>query len=1080
MRSLIKSHKRSSSSEIRPHSFTSPSTVEEQSSATNEVTDTSRSSKPVISPLSTPNLQKLSYSQFTPPPPPPPPAPPPPLSSSNHNQSSINGSSTYERGSSASVSSISSPKKLLTPIKKLFSSTSYKHHSVPVSGDSLAQITSSSGRRSSRIRKSGGGGGTTPSSYVSLTKLAEQSANVPIVATKLEMTDNSGQSLSTPIKLMSEPHLQASYDSGDELITMSSNAPSFVKGEEHFKRVNIKDDNNNPKTPNLSSDVLNDVTPIIDLSVEKFTRFEINNNQLKDKDDDDNHLRFYSSDESSSSSQFSFVKDMKGGRNTSIKYYKTGTPSQNLEKIFSNATNVFDTEQLGNDMDGMSDYDYDNNGEDEDYDDYEDTGRYNNLFGDDDFEDNHAYVDDLEEVNLPNPELDDMQLESRCFDDDVQSGSFYSSRNDNENITTPTLFIIDSSYLNRINSISLMKTQSTRPYHRSYHMSINGIDKLDSLDSVKVELAGPFHQELLKSSDDILENYLEIHLKSESPPACDDEIHQSESVVLESSDETNTNSTNDMIVNTPDMASVDCLGLFDISSPMVNGITVGANLRHRFPKNDSEDNFNLNRSFINRERTLPEGKFEKLDFEIEASSKHSLIVPRNEREVLKLRSVKSFHSSISDTMELRIQEKLKSLESYLSTNEVPPLHAFQPHNPEVGLGLVYSPPSTSVEDIAVKPLMESNLQRKLEDNIELDPISQRGEKRKSLRDSVLSMMDLLGNLEKRFSNPNSDAAVGAFSNNDTSNVADTGVSSQHLSITNMMNILADLEKNQKEIVEERDKELKEAKANRDSILGMMSTLAKLESDTPDISPAEKKRDSINKMMATLATLTVLLTAESRPRRKSSEKRDSKAIRSYLASMKKTMKPRYSWFDNDESVQFKFKENTVVPPPIPEVSKAQRYSFGESLVTEASNPILYDDLLDEVNKLPEDFDFDEYELSIERIKSQKLNQPEFFRSNSYNKKPVKSLIGQNFASNKIETLNKTVTFYNKHVGNNNLEVTLNESLSRGPSIRSVNSFASVNEEDEGESSLEYESQQSSYYNDYPKKNLTTITESPNIR
>lgn len=1102
MRSLIKSHKRSSSSEIKPNPFVSPGTSSTARNSADQIElpgpSRGHGSKTVVSPLSTPNLQQLSHAQFTPPPP------------GGHSQTitASGGSVGYERGSSGSTSSMSSPKKLLTPIKKLFSSTSYKHHSAPASGDTLAQITSS-GRKYSRNRKSAN---ASSSSYVSLTKLADQSSNAPIVETKLHVGKPSS-SLSTPIELRSEANLLSANNSDNDLVTMSSNAPSFIKGEENFKSINVKiDQADEPMTPKFPYHP-QDETPRVNATGEKLASFHITESDSHINNDHQTD----SSDESSDSSQFSFVKDMKGGRNTSIKYYKTGTPSQKLDRAFSNAANVFDQEQLANDMDGMSDYDYENNGDDEDYDDFEDTGRYNNLFGDDfeDKDDNYddqVYADedyesnkydDYDVAHSPNPEFgrheaillvaDDANDKGmyRNLEDGNDSSSSYSSIADNDNITTPTLIVIDSTYLNRINSISLMKALSTRPFNRSYHMSINGIDKLDSLDPVNVELAGPFHQELITSTDDILENYLEIDLKDRraSSPIFDGELgktnlnHRNDISDTPLSD--NANSTNDILLNTPDLTTLDCLGLFDISSPMVNGITVGANLRHRFPKNDSDENMQVNRSFINRGRGLPESKFEKLDFELGSLTSNSF--PRSEKDVLRLRSVKSFHSSISDTMEMKIQEKVKRLESYLSTNGAS-LNS-QNANAEVGLGLVYSPPSTSVEDIAAESSLDSELPHKLNDisleesmvademrDLVATDIVNRREKRKSLRNSVLNMMDLLGNLEKRISNSDSDIPS---STQEETNINETSTSKKRQSIANMMNILADLEKNQSEIVEERDKELQEAKANRNSIIDMMTTLSKLESDTSNVSPADKKRDSINKMMATLAKLTVLSIDEPqpRPRRKSSEKRDSKALTSHLASLNRTMKPRYSWVKNDESDQFKYKEDLIFAPPMLDVSKAQRYSFGEP-VNEGSNPVLYDDLLDEVNKLPEDFDFDEYELAIERSKSQRLKQPEFFRSNSYNKKPVKTLLAQNFASNKIETLNKTVTFYSKHLGSN-IESSLNDGLSRGPSVRSVNSFASVNEEDEGEDLSDFETQ-SSYYSEFPKKNLTTITESPNIR
>ncbi|GEQ67132.1 hypothetical protein JCM33374_g795 [Metschnikowia sp. JCM 33374] len=92
------------------------------------------------------------------------------------------------------------------------------------------------------------------------------------------------------------------------------------------------------------------------------------------------------SKDSDTSSQFSFVKDIRGGRNTSVKYYKTKTTNTTDEVEISK--NYFNVEDLGFEEDDLSDYDFENNGisEDGDLDDgfAQSTNRYEDLLSDKD------------------------------------------------------------------------------------------------------------------------------------------------------------------------------------------------------------------------------------------------------------------------------------------------------------------------------------------------------------------------------------------------------------------------------------------------------------------------------------------------------------------------------------------------------------------------------------------------------------------------------------------------------------------------------------------------------------------------
>lgn len=96
---------------------------------------------------------------------------------------------------------------------------------------------------------------------------------------------------------------------------------------------------------------------------------------------------FYEADndngESDSSSQFSFVKGLSGGRNTSVKYYKTRSSTKKMAP--SDNQNYINYEDMGFEDDDISGYDFENNGVDEE--DVDDEGpdasnRYNDFLSD--------------------------------------------------------------------------------------------------------------------------------------------------------------------------------------------------------------------------------------------------------------------------------------------------------------------------------------------------------------------------------------------------------------------------------------------------------------------------------------------------------------------------------------------------------------------------------------------------------------------------------------------------------------------------------------------------------------------------
>ncbi|ODQ78297.1 hypothetical protein BABINDRAFT_162946 [Babjeviella inositovora NRRL Y-12698] len=107
-----------------------------------------------------------------------------------------------------------------------------------------------------------------------------------------------------------------------------------------------------------------------------------------------------------------------------------------------------------------------------------------------------------------------------------------------------------------------------------------------------------------------------------------------------------------------------------------------------------------------------------------------------------------------------------------------------------------------------------------------------------------------------------------------------------------------------------------------------------------------------------------------------------------------LKSKYSWYDEG-------------PPDLPPANRNSTGTFDDSL-------------LDEINQLPEDFDFSE-RLEPER-------QPALYKSKSFRGRPVKAVSDTNVSLNRIETGSKTVTFFNLGTkGDSSLSLGSKESL-----------------------------------------------------
>ncbi|CAH6718478.1 hypothetical protein CLIB1444_01S07646 [[Candida] jaroonii] len=263
----------------------------------------------------------------------------------------------------------------------------------------------------------------------------------------------------------------------------------------------------------------------------------------------------------SNDSNFSFVKDMKGGRNTSIKYYKTKPkPKKEIE------THYFENE----DLDIDDDYDYENNGLDDfdndeeeiNYIDQFDDGDYNeepkftgDKMSDRDSDDIYDDIDDYSSYSGLQKEQDediDKRLVSHIEDYDDENYQDYDYDEDLEDHEHDSYYIQEyqaNEESNRRYNQAYFENESILtlphnkiPFNHSYHLSIEGIPNNSS-------------QDLFNDEYEILEDYLDIDGGQELP--------------------------------SPKYQSYDNLELFDLNSPLINGLTIGGDLNNGRYKNFS-------------------------------------------------------------------------------------------------------------------------------------------------------------------------------------------------------------------------------------------------------------------------------------------------------------------------------------------------------------------------------------------------------------------------------------------------------------------------------------------------------------
>lgn len=973
MRSFIKSHRRNGSSISEELDFEHPPSINTYST-----------------PSSSPTLQHSQ--QFSPPP-----------------RTIYNNSK-------------SSPKKLLTPIKNLFSSSNHgSKNSSPID-------------QSKRLYK------PKRSSHGSITAL-DIPRNMSFEKTRVVSSPMVKPTFSTSIPSLVSPFQETPQTS---LVSVNKIAPvsdsleiptlkPAISFQEHARPQSSRENSWNGSTTSICDSKID----IKQVSFESPMYVENANSNSSD-------------DLSETSSQFSFIKDRKGGKNTSVKYYKT--PSKKEPE------SAFIAQDLGYDEEDLQDYDFESNGL-YDEDDEEDVN-YNNAFDDeedvynnnafDDEEDSYYQeqyedADDEDEINYnrgfddspDNPlvnvvkiavdDADDDFTKDKDFDDDELNFNYslhnvdevdnkltangtntqtsnsspysfgdydrdldeYSDGYDLGNIDDITYEqheMIPSDHFNSLAYLAAtsthsnkfkLETQNTKATLKLPQIfdSLNVNSPKDKLQPFYLSFHGSidgFNVSDVESDasniygDDILENYLDLSkLPSADPPSA----HRGMQIRSQ--------------LGIDDIT--DSLYPVEIGSPLINGVTIGSNLNHRsqsriFVNTPDLQTPTTNRSFIHRLEV------DEHDYNSPARSLHLHELSMEASESCKFKYMTSFHSSVSDGLNLKIAQKIEEFDQF--------------------------------SDVRTK-------------NVKLNDIPS-PRKSKAARESIHQMMALLGSLEDS-STETKEASKENFNDNGEA----TNSKVRRLSILNMMDMLGNLEVGQAQDVLTTTEKIKE---NRKSILDMMSTLDSIGSTVSGHEvDAGSKRDSINFMMNALEQLNLISsdvsdTQAARIKQRNSQKAKKSTKKSRRLSTGKTdqndKSKRYSWTYHDGS------NNANSDHVVNEIKG-----------TEDIQENLDEDIIDEINQLPEDFDFEEHESQWKLADNKQI--PSFYRSNSYNKKPIREVRDNNYRSNKIQTLGKTVTFYKNKSLNVPTELAKLRSITRGASLRSNNSFACVSEEAEEE-------------------------------
>ncbi|KAI5951360.1 hypothetical protein KGF54_004434 [Candida jiufengensis] len=589
-------------------------------------------------PLSSP--KSLNFAQFTPPP-------------SHHS-------------SNTTTNGMGSPKKLLTPIKNLFSSNKSTTSS-PSSNDNLQDILQSNSNtpnkyspkdsKTSRFRKHiRSKSNNNISSLNDFKKLPEDLPPAPNTY-KIVQPSMSSPSLHD-LQLFNTSKSQAQQQSQYQRPHQSKQQPTNARSQTYQNLTNTSQEPIFSVKVPINLEPSNNLGPPIDLSNDNFSNISLPesknnfytkdvcfdpalNSSIEDKEEfktdhtsysnesqnDDHEEEDEEEEEEDNTSQFSFVQDMKNGRNTSVKYYKTKNDS--TTKAISNnkiVQSTFDEQDLGYEDEELSDYDFENNGECvddmEDYD-YDDEFQGGNNAYDDMFNDNDKSFNDQDE---------DLTPKQLVFDDEVvqhqdEGPDYYELSRIEEEEEISKLYFTNEPLVKLteppVSSDSkfeeFIKNRSFPPnkvFNASHHLSIQGT----SLNSSTI--SSPKCSDL-EEEEDILENYLES---------------DSTTTTKNNQNQRNNSTINSFI--SPNLDQSETFELFSsskLNSPLINGVTIGNNLRHR---NKSNDN---NRSLINRDPIVIQNKEER--------------IVSNER-------IASFHQSFDEKLNFKIGEKVEEFDNW--------------------------------------------------------------------------------------------------------------------------------------------------------------------------------------------------------------------------------------------------------------------------------------------------------------------------------------------------------------------------------------------------------------------------------
>lgn len=783
----------------------------------------------VKTPTTTPNFP--SHPQFT-----------PPFQNSSHSRSS--------------------PKKLLTPIRNFFSTLGQNAKSSPVgsSADRLSEMIQSgpppniaTKQRLDKDKKKMKAGSFTNMSYLANRSQENDEHEVADIfprdpqdsrnRTGYRISSSSGSLFDDKTSKISLTQQQSSTASRHDPFVAPISQESLPQKVELLRPLSIHEGSFSNESKNSLENSLNNFKASgVSFLTPKYPKRISHNSD--NEDDLDSH-----DDASDASSQFSFVRDKRGGRNTSVKYYKTKASQNELGRLA-----LMDENDFGSDADAYSDYDFENNGMDgedifDSEDDDEDVVNYNPLFDDDEVVDLEPPLRELvtSEQSMPVPITPDL-------------------------LPTATKSLFTNS--------PPTHTLKRHKFYKSYHLSIEGLDDIETLPSPD-------------AGDDILENYLE--LAHDLSPRLN---------IPES---------------TPEFNSNHSLELFDLSSPLINGVTIGNNLEHRFGSIRSEAataDTRAKKMFIHRH-----------DSQLLGPSVYSLhSMDGKGQELPKLRA---FHGSIDHGINTALEEKANEFDAFQRSQQ----HSQTPKTAKStelhGLGL-------SMEDL--------NSSRLTDRTEQLAPNNTKLSIHRTTS-SITRMMDFLG---------------GA---------SDVSVPKQAV-----------------------------VKNKRESVESMMNSLAFLESSQTEISAKE-----VNEKQSSTLHFVPL-----------------------KPNVKRTVSgKRYSWCSEASQEDDGYPAGRGA-----EDTGAQRRQND-------------DELLDEINQIPEDYEFDKRKTKTNTMPH--LTDDWLWRSSSFNKRPVKAIMDYKMANNKIETGGKTVTFYRNN--SLNKDMTRSRSVSRAPSARSMTSFVSVDEESE---------------------------------